>query len=101
MGAWINDDYGDNNISLDYYEKIYTSRAKRIAEYTRTLVNERIGSFKDYQKARRNPDGVPQYILDNVKNLGAIALQIQWVEGDSATSRKIISKNKPICYADK
>ena len=92
LGAWINDDYGDNEISLGYYERFIPQDQKEIAEYTRKLVNERIGSFKDYQKARRNPDGVPEYILDNVKNLGAIALQIQWVEGDSTTAEKSFLK---------
>lgn len=92
LGAWINDDYGDNTISRNYYDKFIPQEQKEIAEYTRKLVNERIGAFKDYQKARRNQNGVPQYILDNVKNLGAIALQIQWVEGDSATAEKSFLK---------
>ena len=70
LGAWINDDYGDNDISLNYYEKFIPQEQKEIAEYTRKLVNEKIGSFKDYQRARRNSEGIPQYILDNVKNLG-------------------------------
>lgn len=92
LGAWINDDYGDNDISLNYYEKFIPQEQKEIAEYTRKLVNEKIGSFKDYQRARRNSEGIPQYILDNVKNLGAIALQIQWVEGDSTTAEKSFLK---------
>lgn len=92
LGAWINDDYGDNNISLEYYEKFIPKEQKEIAEETRKLVNERIGAFKDYQKARRNPKDVPEYILENVKNLGAIALQIQWVEGDSTTAEKSFLK---------
>ena len=92
LGAWINDDYGDNDISLNYYEKFIPQEQKEAAEYTRKLVNEKIGSFKDYQNARRNSSGVEQYILDNVKNLGSIALQIQWVEGDSATAEKSFLK---------
>lgn len=92
LGAWINDDYGDNNISLEYYEKFIPQEQKEIAEATRKLVNERIGAFKDYQKARRNSKDVPEYILENVKNLGAIALQIQWVEGDSTTAEKSFLK---------
>ena len=92
LGAWINDDYGDNKISLEYYDKFIPQEQKDVAEYTRKLVNEKVGEFKEYQKARRNTEGVPSYIIDNVKNLGSIALQIQWVEGDSGTAEKSFLK---------
>ena len=92
LGAWINDDYGDNAISLNYYEKFIPQEQKDIAEYTRNLINQKVGPYSEYKKARRNTEGVRKEVLDNVKNLGSIALQVQWVDGDANTAEKSFLK---------
>ena len=62
------------------------------------------GAYRDYQKARRNSEGLPQHIVDNVKNLGSIALQVQWVDGDANTAEnsflKINQSATPISNAE-
>ncbi|MCZ0704656.1 hypothetical protein J2T56_003261 [Natronobacillus azotifigens] len=93
LGAWINDDYGDNNISLEYYDRFIPDDQKSIAQRTRELINNKIGSFKELKNARRKklgPDN--ENISKIVNNLGSLALQVQWVEGDSSTAEESFLK---------
>ncbi|MBP3567743.1 MAG: DUF262 domain-containing protein [Lachnospiraceae bacterium] len=84
LGAWINDDYGDGAISNEYYENYISQEQKEIAERTRELVNQRIGSFKHILKVSRNPQlATTEFQVEIAKNLGALALQVQWVDGDA------------------
>ncbi|MGG0755775.1 GmrSD restriction endonuclease domain-containing protein [Brevibacillus laterosporus] len=87
LGAWINDDYGDGDISLKYYDRFIPDEQRSIAQKTRELVNTSIGSFKELKDARRkNPKEVSEEVSKIVNNLGSLALQVQWVEGDSSTA---------------
>ena len=54
LGAWINDDYGDGSISNDYYGNYISEEQRHIAEKTRELVNERIGSYKEIESISKN-----------------------------------------------
>ena len=85
LGAWINDDYGDGIISLKYYENYISEEQRKIADKTRRLVNETIGSFREIMEICKNPsisnnEQKKQY----AKNLGALALQLPWVEGNAS-----------------
>lgn len=85
LGAWINDDYGDGPISLKYYGNYVSPEQKDAAEKTRLLVNKKIGSFNEIWKISRNIDTTEiTYKQEIAKNLGALALQVQWVEGDAS-----------------
>ncbi|MBU5313481.1 HNH endonuclease [Tissierella carlieri] len=84
LSAWINDDYGDGSISLSYFGNYISPEQKEIAQKTRDVVNKTIGSFKEILEISMN------CIMENdskkkeiAKNLGALALQLQWVEGDA------------------
>ena len=84
LAAWINDDYGDGSISRDYYNNFIVTEQLETANNIRKMINERIGSFSDLFKITRNPnlaknDEQKTY----AKNLGALALQLQWVDGDA------------------
>ncbi len=85
LGAWINNDYGDGNISLAYYGNYISQEQRDIAEKTRELVNQSIGSFEEIAQIGRNlalTDDEKK--KEFAKNLGALALQLQWVEGDAS-----------------
>lgn len=87
LGAWINDDYGDNEISLKYYDRFIPEEQKNIAQKTRELINNKIGSFKELKASIRKPQGeISKEVAKIVNNLGSLALQVQWVEGDSSTA---------------
>lgn len=93
LGAWINDDYGDNEISLKYYDRFIPEEQKIIAQKTRELINSKIGSFKDLKAARRKPQNeISKEMAKIVNNLGSLAVQVQWVEGDSSTAEESFLK---------
>ncbi|GAF21009.1 hypothetical protein JCM19047_676 [Bacillus sp. JCM 19047] len=86
LAAWINDDYGDGIISKQFYDGKIPEEQVEIAEKTRSIVKKRIGSFKDYELAIKFPEKVDEKIALRAKILGALAIQLQWVEGDSSTA---------------
>ncbi|MFD2693807.1 HNH endonuclease family protein [Sporolactobacillus shoreicorticis] len=86
LGAWINDDYGDGEISRKYYDKFIPEEQRKIAEQTRKLINEGIGSFKEIFNSRRSVHGISEEKLRIANHLGSLALQVQWVEGDSGSA---------------
>lgn len=100
LAAWINDDYGDGEISRKYYGGEILEEQKKIAEETRRMINEEIGSFEEYKKGRRDLQNVSSKVIERVKRLGALGIQIQWVEGDSKKAEesffKINQQGSPI-----
>ena len=84
LGAWINDDYGDGKISSEYYGNFISQEQKDIAQKTRELVNQRVGSFQEISSITRDPKlATDESKLNIAKNLGALAIQLQWVEGNA------------------
>jgi len=81
LAAWINDDYGDGPISKQFYDGIIPDEQIEIAEETRKIIRKRIGSYLDYKLALSNPEKVSPEILRKAKNLAALAIQLQWVDG--------------------
>lgn len=92
LSAWVNDDYGDGDISKMFYDGLIPDEQIEIAEKTRKIINSTIGSYKDYKLALTHPDKVKQEIVKNAKNLGALAIQLQWVEGDSTKAENSFFK---------
>lgn len=80
--SWINNDYGDGIVSKTFYDGVIDEDQKEIAKKTRDLIEKRVGVYEDYKLALTNPDKVESEILRKSKNLGALAIQLQWVEGD-------------------
>lgn len=84
LGAWINDDYGDGEISRKYYGNIISQEQLDIAQKTRELINKKVGSFKEIFSITRNPSISEDENKKRIaKNLGALAIQLQWVEGNA------------------
>lgn len=84
LAAWVNNDYGDGSISKQFYDGIIPEDQLKIAEETRNFIKKRIGSFEDYKLALKHPDRVKSEIAEKAKRLGSLAIQLQWVEGDSS-----------------
>lgn len=84
LGAWINDDYGDGEISRQYYGNVIPQEQLETAQKTRELINSKIGSFKEIFSITRNPAVSADERKKRIaKNLGALAIQLQWVEGNA------------------
>jgi hypothetical protein len=102
LAAWINDDYGDDVISKRFYDGIIPDEQIQSAENTRREIRKKIGLFSDYQLALRNPDKVDPKILERSKSLGALAIQVQWVEGDAEKAENSFFKiNQQAAAIDK
>ncbi|ADQ79819.1 hypothetical protein Palpr_1678 [Paludibacter propionicigenes WB4] len=80
--SWINDDYGDGEISKKFYNSIINEEQIDVANKTRQLVNKRIGKYLDIIKAPNNINSNPIFV-ERAKNLGAYSIQVQWVDGDA------------------
>ena len=83
LSAWVNDDYGDGMISKNFYDAIIPDEQIKIAQETRSLINKTVGSYDDFRLALKSPEKVKPEIVKYAKNLGALAIQLQWVEGDA------------------
>jgi hypothetical protein len=82
LKAWVEDDYGDGPISYAFFGKDIPKSQKKVAEKTRKLINEKIGSFKHVQSKLMQPD----LESEEKRKLNAVisrALSIQWVNGDA------------------
>jgi len=83
LSAWVNDDYGDGNISKMFYDGVIPDEQIEIANKTRKHINLTIGTYKDFKLALTHADKVKPEIVLKAKNLGALAIQLQWVEGNA------------------
>jgi hypothetical protein len=84
LAAWINDDYGDGDISKKFYDGYIPEDQVQAAQEVRKLIKNKIGSFGDYQLSTQSPDKVDSKIISRARNLGTLAIQLQWVEGDAS-----------------
>lgn len=81
--AWINNDYGDGSITKQAFDGLIPEEQIEIANRTRKLIEKEIGSYSDFQLSLKHPEKVREDIANHAKNLAAIAVQLQWVEGDA------------------
>lgn len=82
IAAWVNNDYGDGKSSQSFYEGALPSEQREIAANTRSLIDKEIGSYIDHRGALENKAGYPKHVVEQARNLGSLAIQLQWVEGD-------------------
>lgn len=83
LAAWVNDDYGDGQTSKLFYDGIVPDEQLEVAKETRKLADKAVGPYSDYRLALTHPNKVRPEIVRDAKNLGALAIQLQWVEGDA------------------
>jgi hypothetical protein len=105
LAAWINDDYGDGDISKQFYDGKIPDEQIEIGEKIRAMINKSIGSYKDHKLAVENPEKVTSEIVARSRILGTVSLPVQWVEGDSKNAensfRKINEQGVPINSTEK
>jgi hypothetical protein len=66
--AWVNDDYGDKNISILFFQNFIPPEQIRVAERTRKLVKDKVGSYPELKVAAQNP-GTSSQESSNPKSL--------------------------------
>jgi hypothetical protein len=98
--AWINDDYGDGEISQKFYDGNISEEQKKAATEARKLIKEKIGAYKDYESLVSKPAQVDPKKQERVGNFAVGAISLQWVEGDARKAEesffKINQKAAPI-----
>ncbi|BFI96364.1 MAG: hypothetical protein RSP_18740 [Rhodanobacter sp.] len=92
LAAWINNDYGDGEQSKKFYDGLIPEEQISAANEARRLVEKNVGSYSDCKLALTHPDKVRPEIVQYAKNLGALSVQLQWVEGDAAKAENSFFK---------
>jgi len=80
--GWANDDYGDGVFSKEFYrDSNITNEQRKAAQKARELVNSKIGSYADLERAvRSRATNDPLFKIG--QSIATLTLQIQWVQGD-------------------
>lgn len=81
--AWVQDDYGDGPLSQRFFGHDIHDEQIKAAQRTREQINKAIGSYEDHKRAMEDPDAYGPDIVARARRLGSLALQLQWVRGDS------------------
>jgi Protein of unknown function DUF262 len=92
LSAWVNDDYGDGQISKLFYDGVIPDEQLEIAAETRKLINKKVGSYNDFRLALTHPEKLKPEIVKSAKSLAALAIQLQWVEGDASKAENSFFK---------
>lgn len=100
LAAWVNDDYGDGKISRKFFDNAVPEAQLESAKKARAVIEQEIGSFKEFKDYIFEPENAPEKFKRRLKNFGTRALQLQWVDGDSKKAEssffKINQKSTPI-----
>lgn len=81
--AWVQDDYGDGELSQRFCNYSVPEEQLKVADRTRELINKAIGSYEQHQKAIKEPDKYGPDIIKRAHALASLPLQLQWVRGNA------------------
>ncbi|WP_430448423.1 HNH endonuclease [Rhodophyticola sp.] len=84
MLAWVYDDYGDKRRSREFLENQVPVEQVEIAEKTRSLMNERVGSYSSYKEAAKSPAYADEKIKNRLGALASNSFVVQWVPAENA-----------------
>jgi hypothetical protein len=90
--AWVNDDYGDKQISRDFFEGRISDEQIEAADHARKLIRKTVGTYEDHKLAISNPEKVRPEIVTQAQRLARLALQLQWVNGDATKAEESFFK---------
>ncbi|WP_082106471.1 GmrSD restriction endonuclease domain-containing protein [Micromonospora haikouensis] len=83
LAAWVNDDYGDKDISVKFFANNIPREQKRAAEAARQAVEERVGTYISLASALRHPEVSTEKQIRLARNLSSFAVHLQWVVGEA------------------
>lgn len=86
--AWINDDYGDGEITRRTFTNNVPEEQLILADKTRQYINEEIGSYKEIKNSLINPNKSNERYSEKARMLSSAAIQLQWVVGDVESAEK-------------
>ena len=83
--AWVHNDYGDGKRSLDFFGGFVPDEQRKIAEKTRKMVDKAVGSYQDYEDARKGGPK-PLQVMARLGKLSDCHVIAQWVPTSDAKS---------------
>jgi len=98
LRAWVEDDYGDRNISLNFYGNEISKDQKKIAARTRKLIEQKVGRYTTLKgKVGSKTSDVE---TKRANTLFTRSLTLQWVQGSADVAEtsffKINSQGTPL-----
>jgi Protein of unknown function DUF262/HNH endonuclease len=76
--AWVYDDYGDKSRSINYFSNQIPEEQKKLAEQTRALVDQHIGTYASYVDANKTKYANDK-VQDRVGMMNSNSFIAQWV----------------------
>lgn len=86
--AWINDDYGDGQISNEFYKNSIMNEQLKIAKQTREYIDKKIRKYAEYKDALMSPNKYDEDFVKKARNLTGNGIKLQWVNGDVSRAEK-------------
>lgn len=81
--AWVQNDFGDGKESREFFENKIPPEQQSAAESTRRLIKQRLGTYDEHTTAVDHAEQSRPEVVARARRLGSLALQLQWVTGDS------------------
>jgi hypothetical protein len=99
LRAWMEDDYGDNSISREFYKGEISDEQKRIAAKARKLIEQRVGRFSAMPALVGSSTATPDQAR-RANSLFTRAIHVQWIQGNADVAEtsffKINSQGTPL-----
>lgn len=86
--AWINDDYGDGEISEQFYNQKISEEQLELAKRARLKIEKAVGKYSKYKDAIKNPKKYDEETIKKARVLESFAFDIQWIEGNVNAAEK-------------
>ena len=86
--AWVRDDYGDKEMSRNFFQNYIPKEQIKAAEQTRKLVEESVGSYQELNATLKNPSNSSEEKKQIARRVFGGGIQLQWVPGDYITAER-------------
>jgi HNH endonuclease len=90
--AWVNDDYGDGDISREFFGYNIQPAQIRFHKKTQALMGETIGSYRQLVFAALNPQGQDEKMVLRGRTISTRQVPVQKVEGDASVAESSFFK---------
>jgi hypothetical protein len=98
LRAWMEDDYGDGAISLQFYKGEISDEQRRLARRARKLVETTVGRYSSLKALIENKG--TDLATRRANRLFTRSIQVQWVQGNASVAEtsffKINSQGTPL-----
>jgi len=92
LRSWVENDYGDESVSGNFFNNDITRTQKKVAETTRRMVEKTVGRCSDYKK-RYNEDIEIQKDKRKISSrIFTRSIDVQWIQGSQEVAESSFFK---------